>query len=97
MAHAVATLAGGGFWCLETVFNRLRGVGFFFAGRFVPLQKYHFNFMWPRINIYRLVDTFIVLRIPETLRLKPHWRGCGEASAAWVDAARASPRSIDLK
>jgi peptide-methionine (S)-S-oxide reductase len=26
MAHAVATLAGGCFWCLETVFNRLRGV-----------------------------------------------------------------------
>lgn len=26
MARAVATLAGGCFWCLETVFNRLRGV-----------------------------------------------------------------------
>jgi peptide-methionine (S)-S-oxide reductase len=26
MAHAIATLAGGCFWCLETVFNRLRGV-----------------------------------------------------------------------
>ncbi|MBI1283858.1 MAG: peptide-methionine (S)-S-oxide reductase MsrA [Thiobacillus sp.] len=26
MAHAVATLAGGCFWCIETVFNRLRGV-----------------------------------------------------------------------
>ncbi|MCA1926177.1 MAG: peptide-methionine (S)-S-oxide reductase MsrA [Thiobacillus sp.] len=26
MAHAVATLAGGCFWCLETVFNRLHGV-----------------------------------------------------------------------
>jgi peptide-methionine (S)-S-oxide reductase len=26
MAHAVATLAGGCFWCLETVFNRVRGV-----------------------------------------------------------------------
>jgi peptide-methionine (S)-S-oxide reductase len=26
MAHAVATLAGGCFWCLETVFNKLRGV-----------------------------------------------------------------------
>ena len=25
MPHAVATLAGGCFWCLETVFNRLRG------------------------------------------------------------------------
>jgi peptide-methionine (S)-S-oxide reductase len=26
MAHAIATLAGGCFWCLETVFNRLQGV-----------------------------------------------------------------------
>jgi peptide-methionine (S)-S-oxide reductase len=26
MDHAVATLAGGCFWCIETVFNRLRGV-----------------------------------------------------------------------
>ncbi|HWR77992.1 MAG TPA: peptide-methionine (S)-S-oxide reductase MsrA [Thiobacillus sp.] len=26
MAHAVATLAGGCFWCIESVFNRLRGV-----------------------------------------------------------------------
>jgi len=26
MARAIATLAGGCFWCLETVFNRLRGV-----------------------------------------------------------------------
>jgi peptide-methionine (S)-S-oxide reductase len=26
MAHAIATLAGGCFWCIETVFNRLRGV-----------------------------------------------------------------------
>lgn len=26
MSHAVATLAGGCFWCTETVFNRLRGV-----------------------------------------------------------------------
>ncbi|HUX30081.1 MAG TPA: peptide-methionine (S)-S-oxide reductase MsrA [Thiobacillus sp.] len=26
MAYAVATLAGGCFWCLETVFNQLRGV-----------------------------------------------------------------------
>ena len=26
MAHAVATLAGGCFWCIETVFNQLRGV-----------------------------------------------------------------------
>lgn len=26
MAHAIATLAGGCFWCVETVFNRLRGV-----------------------------------------------------------------------
>jgi len=26
MAHETATLAGGCFWCLETVFNRLRGV-----------------------------------------------------------------------
>ena len=26
MSHAVATLAGGCFWCIETVFNRLRGV-----------------------------------------------------------------------
>lgn len=26
MARAIATLAGGCFWCIETVFNRLRGV-----------------------------------------------------------------------
>ncbi len=26
MTHAVATLAGGCFWCIESVFNRLRGV-----------------------------------------------------------------------
>jgi len=26
MAHETATLAGGCFWCIETVFNRLRGV-----------------------------------------------------------------------
>ena len=26
MAHAIANLAGGCFWCLETVFNQLRGV-----------------------------------------------------------------------
>jgi peptide-methionine (S)-S-oxide reductase len=26
MPHETATLAGGCFWCLETVFNRLRGV-----------------------------------------------------------------------
>jgi len=26
MSHSVATLAGGCFWCIETVFNRLRGV-----------------------------------------------------------------------
>jgi peptide-methionine (S)-S-oxide reductase len=26
MTHAIATLAGGCFWCLESVFNRLRGV-----------------------------------------------------------------------
>jgi peptide-methionine (S)-S-oxide reductase len=26
MAHAIATLAGGCFWCIETVFKRLRGV-----------------------------------------------------------------------
>jgi len=26
MSHVIATLAGGCFWCLETVFNRLRGV-----------------------------------------------------------------------
>ncbi len=27
MPHAIATLAGGCFWCIESVFNRLRGVG----------------------------------------------------------------------
>jgi len=26
MEHAIATLAGGCFWCIESVFNRLRGV-----------------------------------------------------------------------
>jgi len=26
MPHEIATLAGGCFWCIETVFNRLRGV-----------------------------------------------------------------------
>ncbi|MDP1929390.1 MAG: peptide-methionine (S)-S-oxide reductase MsrA [Thiobacillus sp.] len=26
MTHAIATLAGGCFWCIESVFNRLRGV-----------------------------------------------------------------------
>ena len=26
MPHAIATLAGGCFWCIESVFNRLRGV-----------------------------------------------------------------------
>jgi peptide-methionine (S)-S-oxide reductase len=26
MSHATATLAGGCFWCIESVFNRLRGV-----------------------------------------------------------------------
>ncbi|MBT9567237.1 MAG: peptide-methionine (S)-S-oxide reductase MsrA [Thiobacillus sp.] len=26
MSHSVATLAGGCFWCIESVFNRLRGV-----------------------------------------------------------------------
>ena len=26
MPNAIATLAGGCFWCIETVFNRLRGV-----------------------------------------------------------------------
>jgi peptide-methionine (S)-S-oxide reductase len=26
MSHAIATLAGGCFWCIETVVNRLRGV-----------------------------------------------------------------------
>ena len=96
-AHQTITLGGGCFWCLETVFNRLRGVGFFCEAIWHPLQKYYFNFMWPQINICGLADAFIVLRILETLRLKPHWRGCGEASAAWVDVARASQASIDLK
>ena len=32
MAHAVATFAGGCFWCLETVFNRLSGVEFAVSG-----------------------------------------------------------------
>ena len=27
MREEIATLGGGCFWCLETVFNRLRGVG----------------------------------------------------------------------
>lgn len=26
MAHSIATLAGGCFWCIESVFNRMRGV-----------------------------------------------------------------------
>ena len=26
MAHEIATLAGGCFWCIESVFNRIRGV-----------------------------------------------------------------------
>lgn len=26
MSHAITTLAGGCFWCIESVFNRLRGV-----------------------------------------------------------------------
>jgi len=26
MTHAIASLAGGCFWCIESVFNRLRGV-----------------------------------------------------------------------
>ncbi len=26
MSHAIVTLAGGCFWCIESVFNRLRGV-----------------------------------------------------------------------
>jgi len=26
MSHAIASLAGGCFWCIESVFNRLRGV-----------------------------------------------------------------------
>lgn len=32
MARETATLAGGCFWCLETVFNRLRGVEFAVSG-----------------------------------------------------------------
>ena len=32
MAHAVATLAGGCFWCLEAVFKRLRGVEWAVSG-----------------------------------------------------------------
>ena len=32
MAHAAATLAGGCFWCLETVFKRLRGVEWAVSG-----------------------------------------------------------------
>lgn len=97
MAHVVVTLAGGCFWRLETVFNPLRGAGFSFVRQFSSPPKVPFDFMWPRINLCRLADTFIVLQILETLRLKPHWRGCGEASAAWVDTARASQASIDLK
>lgn len=43
---------------LETVFNPLRG-------NLDPFQKYYFNFMWPRITIYRLADAFILLLILE--------------------------------
>jgi peptide-methionine (S)-S-oxide reductase len=32
MPHAIATLAGGCFWCIESVFNRLRGVEFAVSG-----------------------------------------------------------------
>ena len=75
MAHVVVTLVGGCFWCLETVFNQLHGVGFFFVRQFSSPPEVPFNLMWARIN-----DTFIVLRVLEILRLKPHWRGCCEAS-----------------
>lgn len=67
MAHVVVTLAGGCFWCLV---KQLHAVGFSFVRQFVHFQKYYLNFMWPKINIYRLADTFIVLRDTGNLEIE---------------------------
>ncbi|MDP2112153.1 MAG: hypothetical protein Q8N48_08510 [Thiobacillus sp.] len=79
------------------MFNPLRGAGFSFVRQFSSPPKVPFNFMWPGINIHRLADIFIALRMLETLRLKSHWKWCGEVSAAWVDAVRAAQFSIRLE
>lgn len=55
MARAVAVWPTC-FWRPETVFNRLRGVGFFLMRQFVSLPKVLFDFMWLRINLYAVGD-----------------------------------------